>query len=420
MGDELENVTGSDATDEVLATARRIAVSSGKGNFKVPKLRQKLKLVAKKMKPKCILHKYVWFALVIVAVAFLSGFTSSVVTYRLLSSDQQKESPLLPLTPPIYSSGTKELDLPSATAKRVISSVVTIQVSAGNGMSGSGSGVVFNDNGDIVTNAHVVTLDGRVDKPDLRVLARDGRRYKAVLVGVDRMLDIAVVRIKPRALPAITFGDSSAVTVGSSVIAVGAPLGYDFSVTRGIISSVLRSINLTSFGLAGQVNAVPVIQTDAAINPGNSGGPLVDLNGRLIGINVAIASAGLFSSGNVGVGFAIPSNLVHRVATALAANRPVSHGYLGVSVSDGSDRDESYEGAVVKSVTPGSPADTAGLKPGDLLLSIGGNKISNMIDLVAFVRSRPGGTPVPIRVERNGKEISLTVTLSSLEEIKGT
>ncbi len=273
-----------------------------------------------------------------------------------------------------------------------------------------GSGVIVTPDGVIVTNNHVVAKAS-----DVRVMLADKRVFKAKVIGADPDTDVAVIRIDAKDLPAVPFGDSSALKVGHIVLAFGNPFGLNFTVTRGIVSAVGRAgLGIESFE--------DFIQTDAAINPGNSGGALVDIHGRLVGINTAIVSSGSGmggEGGSVGIGFAIPANIVKHVMESLIKTGKVERGYLGVSVGDLSEKlaqqfnIPDVAGAMVEDVTPGSPAARAGLKAGDVIRSLDGRPVASKDELTSAIASRDPGTVVHVGILRDGKSETVTVTLGS-------
>jgi len=327
----------------------------------------------------------------------------------------------------------------NAVAAKAGPSVVTIDVRTGNS-GGSGSGVILTSDGYVLTNNHVVTLDGSASGARIEVTTADGRIFTATVVGTDPIVDLAVLKIEgATGFTPIEFGDVDALDVGDRVVAIGAPLGLSNTVTDGIVSALNRSIQIASsavpddgdddeggfnFNLPGVPSggsgsiSIPVIQTDAAINPGNSGGALVDGSGRLVGINVAIASTGGASSqsGNIGVGFAIPADLARRVADDLMATGSASHGLLGATVRNASSSDGSVVGAVVDEVTPGGAAATAGLASGDIVTEFGGYPITGSIDLTAQVRRHAAGEEVELTYVRGGENHTVTVTLGRLPD----
>ncbi|MDR3723312.1 MAG: Do family serine endopeptidase [Terracidiphilus sp.] len=263
---------------------------------------------------------------------------------------------------------------------------------------GVGSGVIVSPDGYIVTNAHVVN-----DATEMNVTLNDRRSFKAKLVGVDKLNDLAVIKIDAKGLTAIAWGDSTKLHPGQMVLAFGSPFGYfQFSVTRGIVSAVDRPNPYRDD--ARKPGAF--IQTDAAINPGNSGGPLVNARGELVGINTFIISG---SGSFAGAGFAIPSQIVKATADALIKDGAVHHGYLGITMSDVTPENAEFfgvpdtTGALVSQVTAGSPAAEGGLKQGDVLREIDGRKIVNGGALQVAVSQIAPGTTISLGVLRDGK-----------------
>jgi putative serine protease PepD len=322
-------------------------------------------------------------------------------------------------------SDTNNTKTVTAVAAKALQSVVTIEVAGANG-AGAGSGVIISTDGYIVTNHHVVTLGGSEKSTDLRVTLADGRLYAAKVVGTDPIMDVAVIKISAAGLVPAEWGDSSALTVGDESIAIGAPLGLENTVTDGVVSALNRSITISNKGGGfnfdlpdGQQSAVaqdlslPVIQTDASINPGNSGGALLNAAGQFIGMNVAIASSGS-SSGSIGVGFALPSNVVQRVAEDIIANGKAGHGRIGATVSAVTGT-TGVVGALVREITTGSPAAKSGLKPQDVVTTFNGIPIRNEVDLTAQVRALRPGDEVDMNIVRNGVNKTLSVTVGSLE-----
>jgi putative serine protease PepD len=293
-----------------------------------------------------------------------------------------------------------------AVAAKVLPSVVSINVTV-NGGSGSGSGVIIRSDGYILTNNHVAG-----DATSLRVTFNDGTSATATLVGADAASDLAVIKVGKTGLAAATLGSSANVKVGDAVLAVGSPLGLSGTVTAGIVSALNRPVNTTqqgAFGSATVATVIDAIQTDAAINPGNSGGALVDGAGQVIGINSAIATAG--TNGNIGVGFAIPIDQAKSIAQQLIATGHASRAQMGVSVGEATNADGSPR-VVLQSVTAGGPADLAGLKTGDTIVSIGGHQITDADSLIATVRSHRPGETVQVTYERNGSRQTATVKLT--------
>ncbi len=273
-----------------------------------------------------------------------------------------------------------------------------------------GSGVIVTPDGIIVTNNHVVARAS-----DVQVMLADKRVFKARVVGTDPDTDVAVIRIDARNLPTVTWGDSSGLKVGHIVLAFGNPFGLNFTVTRGIVSAIGRA----GLGIESFEN---FIQTDAAINPGNSGGALVDVHGRLVGLNTAIVSSGSGmggEGGSVGIGFAIPANTVRHVMESLVKTGKVERGYLGVTVGDLNGKlarqfnVPDVAGAVVEDVTPGSPAAKAGLKAGDVIRTLDGRAVESKDQLTSSVASENPGTVVKLGILRSGKSETVSVTLGS-------
>jgi len=311
----------------------------------------------------------------------------------------------------------------AVTAGVVSPSVVAISVTSSQA-SGQGSGVIFDTQGHILTNNHVVTGAGAGSQ--LSVTLADQRTYDATVVGTDPSTDLAVIKLTnaPSDLKPIALGDANTIKVGDQVMAVGNPLGLAGTVTTGIISALNRPVTTTdqSTDPNAQQSADPVvtnaIQTSAAINPGNSGGALVNASGQLIGINSAIASLGSSDgsstqSGNIGIGFAIPVNEARSIAEQLISTGKATHPYLGVSAKDGLVADGSAKraAAVLTNVVSGTPADKAGLQAGDAIIAVDGNSIDGSLSLVAQVRERSVGDKVTLTVLRAGQSKDLDVTL---------
>ena len=269
---------------------------------------------------------------------------------------------------------------------------------------GLGSGVIVTKDGYILTNNHVVD-----DADEVKVTLQDGREFTAKVVGRDPKTDIAVIKIDAKDLPAVPMADSDKVEVGDVVLAIGNPFGVGQTVTTGIVSATGR-------GNLGIEDYEDFIQTDAAINPGNSGGALVDVEGRLIGINTAILSR---SGGNQGIGFAIPSDLARDVMDSLIKDGHVTRGYLGVMIQDVTPalakefKLKDTTGALVGDVVPKGPADKAGLKNGDVVVEFNGKKVTDSRHLkLEVARTKPGQT-VPVKILRDGTTKTLEVTVKT-------
>jgi serine protease Do len=270
----------------------------------------------------------------------------------------------------------------------------------------AGSGFVLNSNGFIVTNNHVVE-----NASEITVKLDDGRELPAKIVGRDSKTDLALLKVDANGLPVIPLGDSTALQVGEPVMAIGNPFGLEQTVTTGIVSATGRVIGSGPYD--------NFIQTDASINPGNSGGPLINSRGEVIGINTAIFSRG---GGSVGIGFAVPSSLAKTVITQLADHGKVERGWLGVSIQPLTNelaknfKRDNTSGALVSSVIEGSPAEKAGLKPGDVIVEFNGKKVAKATELPSLVADLPVGRDVPMVVVRDGNEMRLNARIARLED----
>ncbi len=318
-------------------------------------------------------------------------------------------------------------DSVAGIAARVLPSVVTIKV---NGSEGTGSGFIIRG-GYIVTNNHVVTLDGQVTHAALRVVFYGGQVEPATLIGADIYSDAAVIRPQqvPQ-VPALALGNSASVRVGDPVMAFGSPLGLDGTVTSGIVSALNRPVQPSAGGAGGAAGTPQVfydaIQTDAPINPGNSGGPLVNGQAQVIGVTAAIDTLGGdpaigVQGGSIGLGFAIPINQARLVALELIRNRRAAHSVLGALIST------SYRGAGaqiallrvggVPPVSPGGPAARAGLRPGDVIIRFASQQIVNATALLDAIRSRQPGTRSAVTFTRHGVSHTVTLTLGSAQSL---
>ncbi len=306
----------------------------------------------------------------------------------------------------------------TAAAAKAAPSVVTIYVTDSSG-AGSGSGVVLSADGYVLTNNHVVTLDSSTTNATVQVRTSDGALYDATVVGTDPSSDLAVVKLTDASgLTPATFADSDQVQVGDLAVAIGAPLGLSNTVTDGIISATGRAV---ATGSDTDRTVIDAIQTDAAINPGNSGGALVDAAGEVVGINTAIASvatAGVpgqqsAQGGNIGVGFAIPSNTAQRVAQEIIETGSASHALLGVSAQTASANSEVGTGAQVAQLASGGPAAEAGIRVGDVITAVGDRAITSSTELTAAVRSASPGDQVTLTVRRGDATSTVDVTLGT-------
>jgi S1-C subfamily serine protease len=303
----------------------------------------------------------------------------------------------------------------TAAAAKAAPSVVTIYVTGASG-GGSGSGVVLTEDGYVLTNNHVVAEGGSSGSVQART--SDGTLYDAEVVGTDPASDLAVIRLDGAdGLSPATFADSDEVQVGDVAVAIGAPLGLSNTVTDGIVSATGRAV---ATGQAqDEATVIDAIQTDAAINPGNSGGALVNGAGEVIGINTAIATVASGSvgsdaqSGNIGVGFAIPSNAAKRIGEQLRENGEATRAFLGVSArtaTEGGIRDVG-SGAEVLEVTAGSAAEEAGIRVGDVVTALGDRPVTTSTELTAAVRSQAPGETVELTIRRSGSIRTVEVTL---------
>lgn len=366
----------------------------------------------------------------VAAVSSLVGAGAAVLTNSIYSA---------PAT--VMVNNTESVNWVTAAAAVASPSVVTVNVSSSQG-GGNGSGQFLTEDGYILTNTHVVTLDGASANVKIEVRTSEGKVYPAKIVGTDPTNDLAVIKVTAATkFKPIKFADSSKINVGDNVLAIGAPLGLEQTVTKGIVSALNRTIQVASaaapsngnglndgfgglqfYSGSGDYINLAVIQTDAAINPGNSGGALVNERGELIGINVAIASAGSSSSaGSIGVGFAIPSNIAKRIAAEIMKNGTASHGLLGAMVSNATNSSDSASfsiGAKVEELSPGGPAEKAGLLPGDVIVKFNGQTITTAGELTAAVRSLPAGTKTHLELVRAGESIKLDVVLGDAKDLQ--
>lgn len=301
----------------------------------------------------------------------------------------------------------------TAVAKEVSDSVVAIDVATSDGEA-KGSGVVISDKGYIATNNHVIS-----GAQQIQVTLASGAVYSAKVVGTDTTTDLAVIKLDnpPSDLKVAEFADSDNLAVGEAVMAIGNPLGYDDTATTGIVSALNRPVTVTD----DDNNAIVTnaVQIDAAINPGNSGGPTFNAAGQVIGINSSIASTASSSgtAGSIGIGFAIPSNLVKRVTNEIIDNGSVKHVVLGITIKSSSvEADGVTRGcAQVQAVTDDGPASKAGVKAGDSIVAFNGKAVNNNYSLLGYVRASAMGDKVKLTVVRGGNTMDLEVTLDQEE-----
>jgi serine protease Do len=274
---------------------------------------------------------------------------------------------------------------------------------------GAGSGVIINPKGYIMTNNHVVE---EADDEGIEVIFDDRKRMKAKIIGTDLSTDLAIIKVESDDLPTASFGNSDSLEVGEWVVAIGNPLGLQSTVTAGIVSAIGRNIGIIrdSYGIEN------FIQTDAAINPGNSGGPLVNLYGEVIGINSAIATT---NARYQGYGFAIPINLARAVAEDIIKYGKVRRGYIGVNIGDIDETTAkalglpSAQGVMVQGAVNDGAAQAAGIKEGDVILSVDGKEMNKANELQTYIARRHPGDEVKLKVFRDGKSFEKTVTLRS-------
>ena len=322
--------------------------------------------------------------------------------------------------PASNSSGTDWTDVASAVSP----AVVTIQAQ-GASSGGTGSGVVYDAQGDIVTNYHVIA--SALGGGQIQVTLADGRLYSAEVVGHDKTTDLAVIRLDnpPSNLTVARFASSANLEVGAPVMAIGAPLGLSNTVTTGIVSAVNRPVEVSvdedsssqdSTQASSDLVVTNAIQIDASINPGNSGGPLFDASGAVIGINSSIKSLSSSSdgqAGSIGLGFAIPSDLVVSIADQLIASGSASHGLLGVTVRSATTTigADTYVGAEVQDVSAGSGASAAGIRVGDVIIKVEGQEVSSAKQLIGYVRRYKAGDTITMTIVRNGQTQDVSVRI---------
>ncbi|MGI9003223.1 MAG: S1C family serine protease [Pseudonocardia sp.] len=327
---------------------------------------------------------------IVLATTLLGGGVGGAVGYSLANrggtSSGVLDEPLPEIAQATAPQGPVE-----AVAERVLPSVVQLRVEGPTAL-GEGSGMVLSADGLLLTNNHVV--EPAADRGRVTVVFQDGATAPAQIVGRDPSSDLAVIRAQNvSGLAPVELGNSEAVRVGQQVVAFGSPLGLGGTVTTGIISAVDRPVSVGGEQGASEATVLNALQTDAAINPGNSGGPLVDMQGRVVGINSAIATTGT-QGGSIGVGFSIPVNQAKRVAEELVRTGKAARAILGVNVTS----DPQLSGARISSVVPGSAAEAAGIRAGDLVIRFGDQLILAGDGLQAAVRSRAPGEVVEVEL----------------------
>ncbi|GAA3042876.1 S1C family serine protease [Streptomyces glomeratus] len=358
----------------------------------------------------------------VLAAALVAGGVGGGIGYQLARNDDSTGSTTVSAA---TSGGDVKHDNGSvaAVAAKALPSTVTIEAESTNGQGGTGTGFVFDKQGHIVTNNHVVA--DAVDGGKLTATFPNGRKYDAEIIGHAQGYDVAVVKLKnaPSDLNPLPLGDSDKVSVGDSTIAIGAPFGLSNTVTTGIISAKNRPVASSDGNSSSKASYMSALQTDASINPGNSGGPLLDARGAVIGINSAIQSTGSSGlggsgqSGSIGLGFAIPINQAKYVAQQLIKTGKPVYAKIGASVSleegSGGAKITDQGAAGTASVEPGGPADKAGLKSGDVITKLDDRVIDSGPTLIGEIWTHKPGDKVMITYERDGKSHTVELTLGS-------
>ncbi len=361
----------------------------------------------------------VW-VVVVALLALVFGVAGGVGGYLVASRDDKAPAVTLPVAAVNQSATNAQAGSVAAVVATVLPSVVRIEASSGGTTVDTGSGFVIRENGYILTNNHVVApSDG-----ELSVRFSDGSVEPATLIGATADYDLAVIKVDWSGLTPLVLGDSDLVRVGDEAIAIGSPLGLDSTVTLGIVSSLHRPV--TASGSTDGRAFIDAIQTDAAINPGNSGGPLLNAQGEVIGINSATAAlpgaTQVSGTGTVGLGFAIPANQARRTAEELIATGHATFPMIGVLL------DNTYFGEGVEvladdpstktvGVLPGSPADLAGIKAGDIILSIAGRPVTSPEELIVAIRAMAPGDTVRLEVTSGGTTSTVIVTLAANDNV---
>ena len=342
--------------------------------------------------------------------ALLLGVLGGAVGLGVAALAERGQQVVAPPATPSDAAGEPILSGPDTIAgvvRATLPSVASVVVDAG-AESGSGSGFVLRDDGYLVTNNHVIDAavinDGTVE-----VVLSDGRRLGAEIVGRNVSYDVAVLRIDDLSLAPLNPVEAP-VAVGDSVLVIGAPLGYDFTVTTGIISAVDRPVTV---GEEDETSYISAIQTDAPINPGNSGGPVLDGQGRFVGMASSMATlASAPGAGSIGLGFAIPARAVVRIAEEIIATGSSRTPIMGVTL----DTSFGGPGALIDTVTPDGPAALAGLRAGDVVLALAGRSVGDADELVVAIRDRLPGEQVAVEARRGDRAFSTTVVLGSRED----
>ncbi|MEV0255279.1 trypsin-like peptidase domain-containing protein [Streptomyces sp. NPDC050732] len=358
----------------------------------------------------------------VLAAALIAGGIGGGVGYWAAERNDSDTSSTTVSAPDTPADLKREPGSVADIANKALPSVVTIEAQSGGGEGGTGTGFVYDTQGHILTNNHVVASAAEGGK--LQVTFSNGKKYAAEVVGRAEGYDVAVIKLKsaPDGLRPLKLGNSDRVAVGDSTIAIGAPFGLSNTVTTGIISAKNRPVTSSDGGQSGKSSYMSALQTDASINPGNSGGPLLDSRGAVIGINSAIKPAesgglgGSGQSGSIGLGFAIPVNQAKQVAQQLIKTGQPVYPVIGASVSL---QQEGTNGATISQeatggaepITPNGPADKAGLKPGDVITKLDDTVIDSGPTLIGQIWTHKPGDTVKLTYERDGKEHTVDVTL---------
>jgi putative serine protease PepD len=354
-------------------------------------------------------------ALLVGGVAGVVGAAGFTLVDHVVGGSDSSSSPVTSSAVVNRKAGPVAPNSAEGVAQRVLPSVVKINVSGAQG-AGSGSGIIISSDGEILTNNHVVALAGQGG--DLSVNFNDGSAKRATVLGTDPLTDLAVIKVRGvSGLSPANIGNSDRVQVGENVVAIGSPFGLEATVTSGIVSSLNRPVDVGTS--QGTETIYPAIQTDAAINPGNSGGPLVDMAGRVVGINSSIRTGDSGSGGSIGLGFAIPIDEVLPIINQIRGGQTPTHARLGVTVS-GVGTTSLQQGARIRSVDPNGVAQSAGLKAGDVITKVDDLVIDDSDSLVATVRGHRPGDSVQITYVRGGTTKTVTVKLGSDESSRSS
>jgi putative serine protease PepD len=340
---------------------------------------------------------------VVVATAGIAGLLGALVGVQLAPTPATPTAETTPAEGSVLDTSAPVGRAPESIAgiaEAALPSVVSISTATG-----TGSGFITTDDGYIITNNHVIADSG--DR-GVQVALQDGRTVDADLIGTSPAYDLAVLDVDLTGLTPLALGNSDEVAVGDPVVAVGSPLGLDGTVTSGIVSATNRPV---SAGGVGETSFISAIQTDAAINPGNSGGPLLDAQGRVVGVNSSIAALGGFGgqAGSIGLGFAIPINQARVTAEQIIADGEASYPVIGATLQ----MDPASDGAVIAEVVPGEPAAQAGLRSGDRVVAINGQPVRGPDELIVAIRTKQPGDTVSLSFIRSQQEETVEITLGS-------